>query len=139
MGLRVIVNKTEIICQRNYPAQPLAFQINGENVKQVENFKYLGSVLTNKHNIDAEVLARINRASASFGRLRSRVFENTNLRIKTKESVYIAVCLSTLLYGAESWTTNRRHIKQLGSFHIRFLQRILGLIQKFSRGQGQPV
>ena len=127
MGLRINVNKTEIISQRNNPAGPLAFQINGEEVKQVENFKYLGSVLTHKHNIDAEVLARINQASTSFGRLRSRVFENTNLRIKTKVSVYTAVCLSTLLYGAESWTTYRRHIKQLESFHIRCLQRILGL------------
>ena len=127
MGLRINVNKTEIISQRNNPAEPFALQINGENVKQVENFPFLGSVLTNNHNIDAEVLARINQASSSFGRLRSRVFENTNLRIKTKVSVYTAVCLSTLLYGAESWTIYRRHIKQLESFHIRCLQRILGL------------
>ena len=127
MGLRINVNKTEIISQRNNPAVPLAFHVNGENVKQVDNFTYLGSVLTDKHNIDTEVLARINNASTSFGRLRSRVFENTNLKIKTKVSVYTAVCLSTLLYGAEAWTTYQRHIKQLESFHIRCLQRILGL------------
>ena len=127
MGLQINVNKTEIISQRNNPAVPLAFQINGEDIKQVEKFKYLGSVLTDRHNIDAEIVARINQASASFGRLRSRVFENTNLTIKTKVSVYVAVCLSTLLYGAESWTTYQRHIKQLESFHIRCLQRILGL------------
>lgn len=127
MGLRINVSKTEIISQRNNPAEPLTIQINGEDVKQVENFKYLGSVLTDKHNIDAEVLARINQATVSFGRLRSRVFDNTNLRIKTKVSVYKAVCLPTLLYGAESWTTYQRHIKKLESFHIRCLQRILGL------------
>lgn len=127
MGLRINVNKTEIICQRNNPAGPLAFRINDEDVKQVEKFKYLGSVLTHKHNIDEEVLARINQAASSFGRLRSKVFENSGLKIKVKVSVYTAVCLSTLLYGAEAWTTYQRHIKQLESFHIRCLQRILGL------------
>ncbi|WP_435339521.1 reverse transcriptase domain-containing protein, partial [Klebsiella pneumoniae] len=30
MGLRINVNKTEIISQRNNPAGPLAFRINGE-------------------------------------------------------------------------------------------------------------
>ncbi len=65
--------------------------------------------------------------TASFGRLRSRVLENTSLKSKIKVSVYTSVCLSTLIYGTESWTTCRRHIKQLQSFHIRCLQRILRL------------
>ena len=127
MGLKVNIAKTEVIVQRNNNEQPLSFQINGENLKQVDSFTYLGSVLSNKHNIDEEITSRINHASASFGRLRSRVFDNNNLKINTKVSVYAAVCLSTLLYGAESWTVYRRHLKLLEAFHIRCLQRILGL------------
>ena len=127
MGLKVNITKTEVIAQRNNIEQPLTFQINGENLKQVESFTYLGSVLSNKHNIDEEIVSRINHASASFGHLRSRVFDNSNLKIKTKVSVYTAVCLSTLLYSAESWTVYRRQIKPLEAFHIRCLQRILGI------------
>ncbi|TRY75929.1 hypothetical protein DNTS_033492 [Danionella cerebrum] len=69
-------------------------------------------------------------ASLSFGRLRSSVFENRNLRSSTKVAVYNSVCVSTLLYGAETWTPYRRHITLLQSFHIRCLQKILGLIWK---------
>lgn len=68
-------------------------------------FKYFGSVHTDKHNIDAKVLAGISQATVWFGHLRPRVFDNTNLRIKTKVSVYTVVCLSTYLYVAESCTT----------------------------------
>jgi len=46
--------------------------------------------------------------------------------IPTKVAVYTAVCIS-ILYGCESWTPCRHHIKALESFHISSLQRILGL------------
>ena len=37
------------------------------------------------------------------------------------------MCISTLLYGAETWTFYRSHLKQLERFHINCLQKILGL------------
>ena len=127
MGLKVNINKTEILSQQIIAGNPPVFHLNGEVIKQVDSFTYLGSILTKKHNIDEEIVARINHASASFGRLRSRVFSNHHLKTETKIAVYRAVCMSTLLYGAESWTIYRRHVKQLEAFHIRCLQRILGL------------
>ncbi|XP_076031810.1 uncharacterized protein LOC143019726 [Oratosquilla oratoria] len=93
----------------------------------MKQFTYLSSIITPKHNVDDEIQSRIHLASASFGRLRSRVFDNGNLRTETKISVYRAVCISTLLYSSETWTNYRRHIKALEAFHIRCLQRILGL------------
>jgi len=40
-------------------------------------------------------------------------------------AVYNAICVSTLLYTCEGWTTYRRHIRALETFHIRCLQTIL--------------
>ena len=127
MGLKMNVNKTEILMQRQNPEPQLTFHINGDEIKQVTSFKYLGSILSDKHNIDEEICNRINQASVAYGRLRNRVFQNDNLKLNTKITVYTAVCITTLLYGAETWTTYRRHIKQLETFHIRSLQRILKL------------
>ena len=42
-------------------------------------------------------------------------------------AVYIAACISIILYESESWTSYRHHIEALESFHISSLQRILGL------------
>lgn len=105
----------EITTQRKNPEEPPAIQINGD-VKQVDKFKYLRNELPDKHNFDAEIPARVSQAIVSFGHLRSRVLDNTNLRIKTKVAVYTSVCLSTLLCGVGSWTTYQRHIKRLEVF-----------------------
>ncbi|XP_068206309.1 uncharacterized protein [Palaemon carinicauda] len=107
---------------------PPVFHLNAEAIKQADSLIYLGSIFTKKHNIDEEIVAWINQGSASFGRLRSRVFLNHHLKTEAKVAVYRAVCMSTLLYGAESWAAYHRHVKQLEAFHIRCLQRILGLI-----------
>ena len=93
----------------------------------MDHFTYLGSTLSSCCSLDTEIHTRINKASSSFGRLRSRVFENRNLKVSTKVAVYNALCLSTLLYGAKSWTPYRQHISNLEAFHIRCLQKILGL------------
>ena len=44
--------------------------------------------------------------------------------MKTKLAVYRVAVLPTLLHGCETWTTYRRHIKQLDQFHLRSLRRI---------------
>ena len=47
----------------------------------------------------------------SFGRLRERLWNNHNVSIRVKGKIYRAIILSTLLYGAETWTVYRRHVK----------------------------
>lgn len=80
---------------------PFTKTINNEEFKEVKLFTYLGSILTENHNINEEICNRINKASAEYGILRTRVFQNENLRLSNKVSGYIAVCISTLLYGAD--------------------------------------
>ncbi len=103
------------------------FNIDGQQLTIVPYFTYLRSVLSTTCNIDKDIQVRVGSASAAFGRLKTRVFLNRNLTVSTKAAVYKAVCLSTLLYGSEAWTPYQRHIRILERFHIRCLQRILGL------------
>ena len=132
MGLAINPNKTEILQQHagRGEHQDIIFNIEGEPLKNTNNFKYLGSTLSQDCNLDAEIDSRISSASAAFGRLCKRVFNNNNLRVKTKAAVYRAVCLSTLLYSSETWTPYRRHIRKLEAFHTTSLRRILGITWK---------
>ena len=129
MGLTINTTKTEVICQwsASTPSTLPVFTVANEQLLVVPSFKYLGSMLSEDCNIDEEVQNRIRQASVSFGRLRRRVFQNRNLNLHTKVSVYHAVCISTLLYGCEAWVTYSRHLRSLENFHIRCLQRILGI------------
>ncbi|XP_076067640.1 uncharacterized protein LOC143040433 [Oratosquilla oratoria] len=106
------------------------FNINGAELKTIPFFKYLRSIVSSTTKIDNDVINKITKVSRSFGILRSKFSSNKHLKLATKFQVYEAVCLSTLLYGPETWTSYRRHLVQLEHFHISCLQKILGLTWK---------
>eukprot|EP00745_Piridium_sociabile_P040226 TRINITY_DN767_c0_g1_i3.p1 TRINITY_DN767_c0_g1~~TRINITY_DN767_c0_g1_i3.p1 ORF type:complete len:1045 (-),score=247.16 TRINITY_DN767_c0_g1_i3:182-3316(-) len=126
-GLTISLKKTEVLAQ---PAPGLvlpdpAITIEGTQLNNVDTFTYLGSCITSTCSMDREVSNRISKASASFGRLSARVWNERGLTQKTKIAVYKAVVLTSLLYGCETWTLYRRQVKTLDQFHLRCLRRIL--------------
>ena len=99
--------------------------MDGEELKNVDTFKYLGSCINSAANLDDEVLCRISRASQAFGRLHTRVWHERSISVKTKLCVYRAVVIPSLLYGCETWTCYSRHKRKLNQFHLRCLRKIL--------------
>jgi len=75
--------------------------------KQTDNvdaFCYLGSIITNESNIEKTINgARIGKASGVFGKL-SSTWKHKQIGIKKKTRLYEALVLSTLRYGAETWS-----------------------------------
>ncbi|XP_060767191.1 complement C3-like [Neoarius graeffei] len=128
LGLSVNV-KMEVLYQPapGQPSKPSFLSISGSMLKNVQSFSYLGSVLSTKADIDAEITHHLRAASYAFGRLRERVFEERELKKDTKCLVYKAVVLPSRLYSSESWTTYRRHLNCLEKYHQRCLRRILGV------------
>ena len=129
-GLVVNTQKTEVLYQPANPEDPadeFIFNINNRELSNVDHFMYLGSIMNTSCSLDQEIQYRIRQATTAFGRLSDRVFRNRNLSTETKVAVYSSICLSVLLYGCEAWTIYRAHIRSLESFHIRSLQKILGL------------
>ncbi|KAL8625309.1 hypothetical protein ACOMHN_030067 [Nucella lapillus] len=92
-------------------------KIDGKVLNNVDSFTYLGSSLSSSNSLDKEISNRIAKASASYGRLHKRVWNERGLNLETKCAVYRA--LTALLYGCESWTVYRRHVKLLDQFHQR--------------------
>ena len=70
----------------------------------VDKFCYLGCILTSDAKADEYINSRIAKASAAFDRLRNRLWNEHGIRLDTKISVYVAVVLTILLYGCETWT-----------------------------------
>ena len=128
-GLTISLGKTEVLFQPA-PAstsQPPSISIESTQLQTVDDFKYLGSIISNDGSLDKEINSRICKASQALGRLRVRVLNEHNIRLPTKLKVYKSVVLTSLLYGCESWTLYRRHLKQLESFHMRSLRSILNI------------
>ena len=78
-------------------------------------------------DIDAEVDQRIQKAATAFGKLRKRVFEDTDIKTATKIKVYRAIVLTSLLYASETWTTYKKHLKKLEKFNQRCLRKLLNI------------
>ena len=57
-------------------------------------------------------------ATAAFGALKN-VFTNRHLDLKLKGRIYVALCLSILLYGSEVWSLREDLLSRLRSFHHR--------------------
>ena len=56
-----------------------------------------------------------------------KVLERRELQKKTKMRVFNAMVVPTLLYGCESWTSQRRYESKLQAFEMACLRRIEGV------------
>ena len=126
-GLTISLGKTEVLFQPHPTSQAPepAIEIDGTPLKCVDEFKYLGSTISKDGALDKEINSRICKASQALGRLRAKVLNHHNIRLSTKLKVYKAVVITSLLYGCESWTLYRRHVKLLEQFHQRSLRSIM--------------
>ena len=104
-GRLLSLKKTEVWYQP--PAQeaycPHYVSIDGTNLNTVEQFAYMGSVISNDATVSKDLDNRLSKASSSFGRLSKRVWQSHSLRLSTKIQIYRAVVVPTLLYGADTW------------------------------------
>ena len=123
--MQISVKKTVVLAQNTDTAPNI--QLNGNSLDVVSKFNYLGSTVTSSTAFDEEVSSRIGRAATVFGKLTSRAWNNKKLTTRTKILIYQACVLSTLLYGAETWTTYAKHEKRLNAFHLRCLRKILNI------------
>ena len=123
-GLKISVKKTVLM---SHGTQVAKITFNDEALETVDNFSYLGSIMSNNFTLDKEFNTRLGKFATSFGRLSQRVLSKKSLTLHTKLKVYHACVFSILLYGAETWTTYRKQELKLNSFQLRCLRTMLGV------------
>ncbi|XP_063609394.1 uncharacterized protein LOC134783447 [Penaeus indicus] len=97
-GLTISLPKTEVLYQSTTATLP-NITIEGTQLKTVEDFKYLGSVIGNDGSFDKEINSRISKASQALGRLKIRILSQHSIKLSTKLQIYQAIVLTSLLYG----------------------------------------
>ena len=85
VGLFINVKKTEVM-SIGVTAQD-TIKIEGNDIKNVDKFTYLGSVITNKDGAKADIETRINKARTAFKSLKN-IWRSKRLSLKTKLKVY---------------------------------------------------
>ena len=91
----------------------------------MEEFKYLGTTLTNQNSIPEEIKSRLKSGIACYylvqNFLSSRLLSK-NLKIK----IYRTIILPVVLYGCETWSLKLREERKLRVFENMVLRRIFG-------------
>ena len=77
---------------------PPSIYIDGSNLSVVDNFKYLGSTISNNLSLDVEINARIGKAATVMAKLNKRVWQKFNLTMNTRLKVHQACVTSILLH-----------------------------------------
>lgn len=102
-GYGVLLNpgKCELLCAKGSPPPTVPLRIADSEVKVVNTFRYLGSLLQDDGLSSSDVDARISKAKSAFWRLR-RLWQSA-VSGKVKFNVYNSCVRSVLLYGSEAW------------------------------------
>ena len=128
-GLKINTKKTEVLYQPNSSrTREEDSMVDGNKLNSVLEFTYLGRTISSNGCIYDEIQRRMAKASASFGRLRQRLWNNHHVSMLVKGKIYHVIVLSTLVYGAEAWTVYRRQVKKLHAFMMRHLRSIMRII-----------
>jgi len=131
-SLKINIRKTECLYQPvknvNPVPSPKEINVEGEGLVQCKNFVYLGSTISSNARLEHEISLRMGKASAAYGLLKTRLWENHRVTTRIKCKVYRAVVLSSLLYGAETWTVYRSQVQKLHAYMMRHLRQIMGIV-----------
>jgi hypothetical protein len=109
------------------PLDTCDIEVDGGVVSFTNHFKYLGSIIADKLNDDAECAARISAASKAFGALKTQLFGVKNICIRAKKHAYEALVLSLLFYGCECWVLSAGMRDKIVKFHRRCLRFMCGI------------
>ena len=75
--------------------------VSGERVEEVDEFTYLGSIVSKKGGTDEDIQSRIGKARQAFAMLRS-IWRSTAVTTNTKLRVFGSNVKAVLLYGSET-------------------------------------
>ena len=100
-------------------------RINNSTFERVEEFKCLGTTLTNQNSIAEEIKSRLRSVNTCYHlvqNLLSSKLLSKNLKIK----IYRTVILPVVLYGCETWSLTLLEERKLRVFENMVLRRIFG-------------
>merc|ERR1712185_582537 len=99
----------------------------------VDEFKYLGSIISRDCKDSSDIDERIKKAGAAFGALKKCLFTNHHISPEAKRAVYVGLVIAILLYGSECWCLTEVLFDRLRTFHGRCVRSMKRVSRKHSR------
>ena len=124
-GLNINKQKTKLMVfskSRNVPTCNI--YLDNEKIKQVQEFEYLGSIITSDVKCDKDIKRRIAIAKKKFIEKKS-ILTNSKVSIETRKRFLKCYIWSVLLYGSESWTISAEMKRKMEAMEMWCYRRML--------------
>src|SRR5215510_6412334 len=102
-----------------------SMKIDNDSFERVEEFKCLGTTLTNQNSIQEEIKSRLKSGNAWYYLVQNRLSSSLLFK-KLKITIYRTIILRVVLYGCETWSLTLRQERRLRVFENRVLRRVFG-------------
>jgi len=115
-GIKINVKKTKAMCISRQSKSKVKIYIDGQLLEQLQQFRYLGSLITEDEYCDKEIRSRIGLAKVKFMERKKIITSKMNLDLRKR----IVKCLlwSVALYAAETWTISKTDMKRIEAFEM---------------------
>ena len=100
--------------------------IDGQPVETVDQFVYLGSLLTADNCHTSDIKRHLALTISSFKRL-TNIWKCRNLSNQLKVQLFNSLIVPIAIYGCETWTLKIENERNLLAFEMRCLRRIAGI------------
>ncbi|KAK3510437.1 hypothetical protein QTP70_006843 [Hemibagrus guttatus] len=124
-GMKVSRSKTEYMCVNGREGSGTV-RLQGEEVKKVQEFKYLGSTVQSNGECGKEVKKRV-QAGWNGWRKVSGVLCDRKISARIKGKVYRTVVRPAMLYGLETVSLRKRQESELEVAELKMLRFSLGV------------
>ena len=101
-------------------------RLQQEEIKEVDKFTYLGSVVSKDAGADEDIKSRISKSRHVFRTL-TPIWRSSALSLHKKFRIFNTKVKSVMLYGSETWRTTKTNRNKLQTFVNRCLRNILNI------------
>ena len=96
-GLEINTKKTKVMKK-----EQIVIICQGQELEQVETFKYLDAIITENDDCSKEIQARLGAARGAERSLHS-LWKDRSLHVKVKQRLLSTLVWTVVLYGCETW------------------------------------
>ncbi|VDO99971.1 unnamed protein product [Heligmosomoides polygyrus] len=97
--------------------------VGPDRLEVVDNFTYLGSMITSNGDAEADARCRIAKATAVFRRLKP-LWTSSSISNSVKLRLYSSIVVPTAVYASETWMMSASIIRRINAFHCKCLRQM---------------
>jgi len=121
LNMKISISKTESMKVSRTPGN-LNISIDGTPLKQVSEFKYLGSIFSADGRLNREIETRVQKANSVTYQL-APLLKHPYIPTETKARLIDSIFIPTLTYQCQTWTLTKSLERKITTCEMRCLRR----------------